>query len=167
MNLLRKPATVLDIDGVLADVTHRIHLVASAPRRWGEFVYAADEDSLIPEGARIASDALRDGNLLVLVTGRPCCVRKITVDWLDSNGIHADELHMRAAGDRRPARTLKADFVREICRRFDIVKYVDDDPDVVRAIEAMRSSVPIGEVVLFINSTSKAVHVGQEIEGRT
>ena len=37
---MNKPLYIFDLDGTLADISHRRHLVESAPKRWREF-YAA------------------------------------------------------------------------------------------------------------------------------
>ena len=51
---------VFDIDGVLADVRHRLHYLQSRPQRWEAFFLAAERDPLLEEGAqrlRTAQDA--------------------------------------------------------------------------------------------------------------
>ena len=42
---------VFDIDGVLADVRHRLHHLQARPQRWEAFFLAADRDPLLEEGA--------------------------------------------------------------------------------------------------------------------
>lgn len=45
------PVAVFDIDGVLADVTHRSHHLRARPTRWERFFTTADRDPLLDEGA--------------------------------------------------------------------------------------------------------------------
>ena len=52
---------VFDIDGVVADVRHRLHHLER--RRWLRFFEAADEDTVLPEGAALESNTWRpEGN---------------------------------------------------------------------------------------------------------
>ena len=159
--------TVLDIDGVLADVHHRVHFIDSKPRQWDAFIKAASDDLLIPEGARIVHDAVNAGYLVILVSGRPERIRKITIDWLQRHRIVAAELYMRKSGDNRPAHVIKTETLRLLTKRFNIVQFVDNDPQVIRAVNDVRHSLPIRKVVLFQASTPKIVYYGQEIEGET
>ena len=42
-----RPIAVFDIDGVLADVRHRLHHLQCRPQRWEAFFTAADRDPLL------------------------------------------------------------------------------------------------------------------------
>ena len=55
-----RPVAVFDIDGVLADVSHRLHYLQSYPQRWDRFFAAADRDPLLAEGAARLRAALVD-----------------------------------------------------------------------------------------------------------
>ena len=46
---------VFDIDGVVADVRHRLHHL-ERHRSWHAFFAAAADDPLLPEGARLVAD---------------------------------------------------------------------------------------------------------------
>ena len=56
----RRPIAVVDLDGVVADVRHRLHFVQSRPKDWYRFFAAARTDPAHPEGlavvARLADD---------------------------------------------------------------------------------------------------------------
>ena len=51
------PYVVVDLDGVLADVRHRVHHVERRPKDWAAFFAAATDDPVLPEG-RATVDAL-------------------------------------------------------------------------------------------------------------
>ncbi|MGH3587556.1 MAG: hypothetical protein ACRDQ0_14645, partial [Pseudonocardia sp.] len=55
-----RPIAVFDIDGVLADVRHRLHHLEAYPQRWEPFFQAAGRDPLLEEGARRLRAALVD-----------------------------------------------------------------------------------------------------------
>jgi hypothetical protein len=45
-----RPLAVFDIDGVLADVRHRLHLVEGRPKDWDGFFAAAADDPPLTRG---------------------------------------------------------------------------------------------------------------------
>ena len=126
---------MLDIDGVLADVRHRLHHVARTPKDWGSFFAAAPDDPLLPQG-RILADELTDRGLQVIyLTGRPERCRADTDAWLHHHSLPAGELHMRGDADRRPARLTKLELLRDLSRRGTVSVVVDDDRAVVNALQ--------------------------------
>lgn len=122
---------VFDIDGVLADVTHRLHHIERRPKDWGAFFAAAHEDPPLPEGVQLAQQVARERPVLYL-TGRPESLRTVTQRWLEEHGLPAGPLLMRRPRDFRPARQAKLELLREIGRSVHVV--VDDDVSVVDAL---------------------------------
>lgn len=127
---------VFDIDGVLADVRHRLHHVASRPKDWDAFFGAAPDDPALGEGLSAVATAARAGHVVVYLTGRPERCRAATLDWLAAQGLPAGELYMREDSDRRPARITKVATLRRLSRRYRIDAFVDDDAAVVEAVRA-------------------------------
>jgi phosphoglycolate phosphatase-like HAD superfamily hydrolase len=124
---------VFDIDGVVADVRHRLHHL-EGPRSWPAFFDAAGADPLLPEGARLVADLAREHEI-VWLTGRPAWLRDTTADWLARHGLPGTELHLRPGRDHRPARLYKVEVLRRLAPRR-IAAFVDDDSDVVDAAVA-------------------------------
>jgi hypothetical protein len=120
---------VIDIDGVVADVRHRLHHVHR--HQWQQFFAAADADPLLVEGASLVAD-LERGHDIVWLSGRPEWLRPVTVDWLTRHRLPADEVHLRPDGDYRPARVFKLAVLRAVAPRA-IAAFVDDDVEVVDA----------------------------------
>ena len=54
---------VLDIDGVLADVRHRLHHLDGARRDWGAFFAGMDADPVLAPGREVAQEAVASGRL--------------------------------------------------------------------------------------------------------
>lgn len=124
---------VFDVDGVVADVRHRLHHL-EPPRSWRGFFAAAAHDPLLAEGARLVADLSAEHDI-VWLTGRPEWLRPVTLDWFARHDLPADELHMRPEHDRRPARVFKVGVLRRLQPR-GIAAAVDDDPEVVDALVA-------------------------------
>lgn len=130
----RPSLAIFDIDGVLADVRHRVHHVATKPKDWDAFFAAAVEDPPLEEGLELVGLVLERGHLICYVTGRPERCRQDTLDWFTRHGLPAAPLHMRADSDRRPARITKLMTARRLAREFDIYVFVDDDAAVVASL---------------------------------
>jgi hypothetical protein len=132
----RPSVAVFDIDGVLADVRHRLHHVAARPKDWDAFFGAAPHDPPLAEGVGAVAAAARAGHIVMYLTGRPERCRRATLDWLAAQGLPGGELFMRNDADRRPARITKVATLRRLSRRFRVDAFVDDDAAVVQAVHA-------------------------------
>jgi phosphoglycolate phosphatase-like HAD superfamily hydrolase len=118
---------VFDVDGVVADVRHRLHHLDGMS--WSAFFRSAGRDPLLDEGARLVAE-LAQQHEIVWLTGRPEWLRDVTLDWFDAHGLPSDELHMRGNHDHRPARIFKLSVLHKLAPR-GIAALIDDDPEVV------------------------------------
>jgi hypothetical protein len=129
------PLAVVDLDGVVADVRHRLHFLERKPKDWDGFFAGIPDDSVLPEG-RAVVDKLAEDHEIVYLTGRPESTRRATEAWLERQELPRAKLIMRRAGDRRPARLTKPALLRRLAadgRRVAVV--VDDDLQVCEALE--------------------------------
>lgn len=153
---------MFDIDGVLADVSHRLHFVEERPKDWDAFFAAAVDDPPLAEGLALVQEAARDC-AVVYLTGRPERLRADTLAWFARHGLPEGELSMRSGTDRRPARLTKPPLLRRLARGRTVAVVVDDDEAVCDAYEAA------GYRVLRARWASRpaALRQAQEAEGRT
>jgi hypothetical protein len=151
---------VFDIDGVVADVRHRLHHL-NGWRAWESFFEAADEDPLLPQGARLAADLARQHEI-VWLSGRPEWLRGVTRDWLTGHDLPDGELHLRPHQDYRPAPLFKLDVLRRLAPR-GIAALIDDDDEVVRA--ALDAGYPA--VLADWVPRSETLRRAQDRDGRT
>jgi FMN phosphatase YigB (HAD superfamily) len=125
---------VFDIDGVVADVRHRVHYVEQRRKDWDRFFGEAAADPALTEGVRRVHAAAA-AHEIVWLTGRPEWLRAVTEDWLADHGLPNGNLLMRASHDFRPARFFKVGVLRELAE-LEIASFVDDDPDVIDVARA-------------------------------
>jgi len=155
---------VVDIDGVVADVRHRLHHVDGRRGRknWPAVFAAARDDGLLDEGARTAR-ALAEVYGVVYLSGRPEGLRAVTEDWFARHDLPPGRLVLRPAGDYRPASVWKVEALRGLAEDADVVVLVDDDP---RVLDAARNA---GFDVLPATwmGEHSSLRKAQEDEGRT
>lgn len=107
---------VFDIDGTLADASHRVHHVNNKPKNWPAFYEACRGDAVIEPIAKIARLMLANAYSIAFVTGRPEKYRHITMEWLlkhylwDTNAI----LIMRADADKRTDEVVKPELIKQL-----------------------------------------------------
>lgn len=71
------PIAVFDVDGVVADVRHRLRHVVRRPKDWIAFFAAADRDPALADGVELVHRFAVD-HRVVWLTGRPERLRAVT-----------------------------------------------------------------------------------------
>jgi hypothetical protein len=161
-----RPLAVFDVDGVLADVRHRLHHLDAHPKRWDAFFAAARHDAPLPQGLALAAEAERDCEV-VYVTGRPERCRADTLAWFARHGLPQGDLHMRSDRDRSPARVGKPRWLRRAARGRVVAFVVDDDLAVCDAYEAAGYRVLRAQWMHRDAAEDTQLTLAQELEGRT
>lgn len=157
---------VLDIDGVLADVRHRLHHLQQRPKNWAGFFDDAPDDPVLPQGHALALELAQTYQLLYL-TGRPERCRPDTQAWLDQHDFPAGRLLMRSDSDRRPARFTKLERLRQLDAERGVALLVDDDERVVAAAVEAGLRVQHATWMTEPPDQQQALFDAQEVEGRT
>ena len=153
---------VLDIDGVVADVRHRLHHIAKVPKDWDAFFAAATQDPLLDAGAQLAHELASQYDVTYL-TGRPERNRASTQAWLCAQALPEGPVIMRPDRDHRPARLFKRESVASLRRTHTIVVLVDDDPEVVELLRLDGITTTLAEWQPYTDP----MRAGQESDGRT
>ncbi|MBZ5567527.1 MAG: hypothetical protein LAN64_06710 [Acidobacteriia bacterium] len=120
---------LVDIDGTLADVRHRLHHIRGEKKKnWKAFFEAMDLDR--PIASTVAwVQSLAQYHDIIITTGRPELYRKRTVAWLKKNDIPFTDLFMRRDGDHRPDYEMKEEVLqRWPKKRIQLV--IEDRPPV-------------------------------------
>lgn len=125
-------AVIFDIDGTLADNTHRQQFLKSNKYAWKQFFDAMEDD--LPNSPIVSFyQVLQESKKykMLIVTGRPDNYQKLTEQWLIWNNIIYDELYMRKASDTREDSIIKEEILFEIQKKYSIIFVVDDRTSVV------------------------------------
>ena len=124
---------IFDIDGTLADCSHRRHFVASKPKNWKAFNAGMEKDTLIKPVAKILDALIESHNAIIISTGREEIYKDNTIRWLGDNNIFYHALYMRKAGDYRTDDIVKGEMLDQmIADGYNPVVAFDDRDRVVK-----------------------------------
>jgi hypothetical protein len=162
INSDRRDVAVVDVDGVVADVRHRLRFLRQSPSDWDGFFAAAGADPPLADGVALVRELARTHDVIWL-TGRPERSRELTTAWLARLGLPTGEVLMRPDSDRRPARVFKRSELRKLARDRRVAIVIDDDPDVVALLRSDGWPVELADWMPYEDVLGRA----QETEGRT
>lgn len=137
------PVYIFDLDGTLADCSHRLHHIQKRPKDWDAFFGAVMDDEPIPHMIELAK-ALSERTQIVFVSGRSDECREATERWLWAN-LFLAPLFMRKAGDYRDDSIVKIEILAAVRDAgYNPIMVFDDRDRVVAAWRA--AGVPCAQV---------------------
>lgn len=125
---------IFDIDGTLADLTHRLHHIQGERKNWDEFYSSCDLDSPIEPVITVMDSLIDQGFDVWHFTGRTESVWEKTKTWLLANTSHWDQpIVMRPDGDTRPDYVVKQEMLDNMLDvdRERLIGVFDDRQQVV------------------------------------
>jgi predicted secreted acid phosphatase len=129
---MQAKAIIVDLDGTLCDVEHRVHHVRSKPKNWKAFNESMDQDKPYFWCLELISAMKARGYKIFFVTGRDDDYRTMTADWLKRHHVEYDELYMRKARDYREDSEVKEEiYLQFIEKKAQVLFVVDDRKSVV------------------------------------
>jgi phosphoglycolate phosphatase-like HAD superfamily hydrolase len=124
---------IFDIDGTLADLTHRLPFIQQTPKDWDGFFAACPGDRPISHVIQLAKDLAAANALICYLSGRSDQVRDETIAWLADHGCPSGKLFMRKAGDHRPDHQMKTELLEALrAEGFEPIMVFDDRASVVK-----------------------------------
>lgn len=123
---------IFDVDGTIADLSHRLHYIQQEPKDWNNFFEYVWLDSPILENIKILEGYHNRGYRVILMSGRDESTRENTEWWLAEKKIPYYTLIMRPSGDHRPDDLIKEELFNRYCKPELIEKIYDDRPRVIR-----------------------------------
>ena len=115
---------IFDIDGTIADLSHRLHFIQEKPQDWHEFFVACADDEPIKDMIDLAWK-LAETSEIILVSGRSDECREETVAWLKKHKFPAPsrKVYMRKAGDHRIDSIVKSELLDELIRDWHVPEH--------------------------------------------
>ncbi len=122
---------IFDLDGTLADTSHRLHLVKNGSKHWSKFYSQCVNDSPNKDVISIYNSLRKDGNTMIIFTGRRESSRHDTQDWLKRHEIIYSKLLMRPEDDFTSDHSLKKKWLYELKLNNNVAAVFDDRGKVV------------------------------------
>jgi hypothetical protein len=163
-----EPVVLVDIDGVLADMSAFDELLKSAdgrPRfdRWRKFFAHLPEARLLDSGADLVHAMHAAGITIRYSTTRPAYTLKNTTDWLvkselpsatiHTRGSRSPGTHRRAFPEHGPAHLVKLAHCAEVADKHGLAAFIDDEPQAIEALCA--AGYPAFPVTDLLDRTTK------------
>ncbi|MEZ5595659.1 MAG: hypothetical protein R3E84_04585 [Pseudomonadales bacterium] len=132
-----RPLYIFDLDGTVALIDHRRHLVAGKRRAWGAFFAACVHDAPNAPVIRTMRQLHDSGAQLWIWSGRSDEVKAQTLAWLQRHlpwlGLDGNTLRMRRQGDYTPDEILKRSWLHALAvdDRQRLIAIFDDRDKVV------------------------------------
>lgn len=136
---------IFDIDGTIADLTHRLPHIQKQPKDWKAFFAAVSDDVPIIHVIKLAIDLSLAGAEIIYVSGRSDECRAATERWLRRHALPDGRLYMRKEGDHRDDDVIKAELLAELkADGFKPIMAFDDRNRVVQ--QWRKNGVPCAQV---------------------
>jgi hypothetical protein len=135
-----KTIIVCDIDGTIADLSHRLkyirpdHPEFSGKKDWASFHAGVVDDTPHKDVKLILTTLTAARNGVIYMSGRNEVSRKDTEMWLYRHGFPHGQVYMRADGDFRDDAIVKEEIIDRMGLTPDMVLCVLDDRDRVVAM---------------------------------
>lgn len=128
-----KKAIIVDLDGTLCDVEHRVHHVQGKPKNWKAFNDLLIHDNLNHWCFELIEAMTLKGYKTIFVTGRDESTRINTENWLKKHNVAYEHLYMRSLLDHREDSDVKEEiYHNKIEKNYQVLFVVDDRKSVVK-----------------------------------
>ncbi len=119
---------LFDLDGTLADNSHRQHLLSGDKKNWDAFFDAQHNDTPNTPIVTLYKTLIESGKFDVfIVTARPQRYREVTENWFVKNDIPLQRILMRPDGDRRNDEVIKREMLIQLKGENRLPLFVVDD----------------------------------------
>jgi len=109
-----KENVIFDLDGTLANIKHRRHLVENGKEEWDEFFKQCVYDTPNQDVVNISRIfALNKKMNIFILSGRSEIVYHDTMAWLGKHGVKFSILEMRKDGNKESDMTLKKKMIEQ------------------------------------------------------
>jgi hypothetical protein len=128
-----RKAIIVDLDGTLCEVKHRLHLITGEKKEWDKF-HAECVNDTVNQWCKGMVESYRSTDIKVIyMTGRPVKYQSETIDWIkknvrDDGGI----LLMKPNGDFRKDFQFKEEmYLNHLRNEYEILLAADDREETI------------------------------------
>ena len=118
---------ILDLDGSVADLTHRLPLIQGEKKEWDLFHAACSDDKPIWPIIVLVRLLSSRGLKIIIVTGRPYSSEETTRSWLRGHSVPFDYLFMRPTDNHWLDSHLKQEILWNELPPTEQISYVLED----------------------------------------
>lgn len=126
----RRAGIIVDLDGTAVDVRPIRHYVRGKYRNFDMFHRSSYFCEPNPEVMEMIKDAQDRDIPIIIVSARQEKYREVSELWLNKYGVNFDNMYLRPQEDTRPDYFVKHDILKEIRKDYDILRAIDDNPNV-------------------------------------
>ena len=132
---------IVDIDGTIADCTHRLKFIKGEVKDWTGFYNACIDDKPIQSMIDMVRALNERHYYIIFLTGRSEVARDLTYKWLSEHvmsGFDKDYLLMRPRGDYREDSVVKLELLKKHVEnsKAEVSFILEDRQTVVNAYRA-------------------------------
>lgn len=134
-DLRESDIVIFDLDGVLADVRHRIHYVdpkVSKKLNWDIFFEECVNDIPNKDMIKLLKVFVEKGYRIYILSGRSTAVKKETLEWFDYYNIPFDFMFLRPIKNYEMDYKLKKKWIEEIIGlegKYKVFMVFDDNEE--------------------------------------
>lgn len=125
---------ICDIDGTIADITHRLKYASGPEKNWDTFFSLIKDDTPrtdVMNEVNMKAQSL--GATIIFVSARPETYREETEKFIYKYFAGQQRyLIMRPENDKRPDTEVKSEIYDKYLKNLDVVEVFDDRPSVIR-----------------------------------
>lgn len=124
---MSKNNVIVDLDGTLANLDHRLPHIKSSPKNWDAFHKECVNDTPIEATIVLVRLLMKAGYWIHILSGRNDLVMAETLEWLERHDVPYDTLTMREQRDRRDDVEVKKEMVAKLGLTPETTLLVLDD----------------------------------------
>lgn len=135
---------IFDLDGTIADFSHRRQHLTKNPPDYEAFYTDCTNDAPIVHTITTIQLLHKAGAIILIVTGRRGEIKKETEKWLKKHNVPYHVLYMREIGDRRRDFEVKPEMLAKIHEKYskeEIIAVFDDRPEMLVSWKSMGMKV--------------------------
>lgn len=130
---MKLKAVIVDLDGTLCDVKHRLHFIKNKPPEWDKFHEACVNDPVNQWCKSLVNSYHGTDVIVIYMTGRPIKYMAETEKWIKDNvGESNYMIMMKPDGDYRKDYEFKEEmFYKHIDGEYDVLIAMDDRTETI------------------------------------